>query len=202
MSLTNQAISGSKWNFTMLFFFPIHAQLFLLSEFLLRFKSWKKWIEAIYPLQILSAVYFFRCLISPIGSLVVVTGKASLSFYFNVLQLLTIPVFIVVYKSYGISGFLYTQLLVIIVSFFLHYFMMVKKMLPDLKLTKFLSSFSQNILLNFSIIVPSYFFINFFGAGFISSSFVFVFYAVCVFVYNYKFNPLFTELLIQLKLKK
>jgi O-antigen/teichoic acid export membrane protein len=189
-------------HYTSLVSFPIHALFFLLADFLIRFIYGEKWVEAIYPLKILSLVYFFRGLISPIGSLVVATGKASLSFYFNVLQLVTIPIFLIVYNKFGIAGFLYAQLIAIFISFVLHYFMMIKPMLPTLSFLKFVSSFSLNLVLNLFVVIIGLVFIHFTGTGVIASIVVFGIYATLVFAANYKLNPQFNELLVLVKLKK
>lgn len=201
MSLTKQAVSDSKWNFTMLVFFPIHALFFLLTDFLIRFIYREKWVEAIYLLQILSMVYFVIGLISPVGISLVVTGKGSLSFYFNVLQLVTIPIFIIKYNQFGSTGFLSAQLITIIISFVLHYFMMVKPMLPTLSFFKFVHSFSLNLVLSLGVVLLGLVFIHFIVTGFFASIVVYGIFATLIFAVNYKLNPQFNELLLLVKQK-
>jgi len=67
--------------------------------------------------RILSVYMIFRAIGNPIGSLVVATGRTDLEFYWNMLNLLIMPLFIYFGASYGIEQVAYSLVLAVFILF-------------------------------------------------------------------------------------
>lgn len=67
--------------------------------------------------RILSVYMIFRAIGNPIGSLVIATGRTDLEFYWNMLNLLIMPLFIYFGANYGIEQVAYSLVLVVVVLF-------------------------------------------------------------------------------------
>ena len=70
----------------------------------------------------------FRAIGNPIGSLVIATGRTELEFYWNLLNLLVMPIFIYVGASYGIVEVTISLTLAMLLLFVPSWKLLVNKM--------------------------------------------------------------------------
>jgi len=84
--------------------FPIYVAIAILAEPLVLVLFGDNWTESIVILQILSFYFMFRSIGNPIGSLQLAKGRADLGFYWNLWQLLCIPLAIYLGSFYGLVG--------------------------------------------------------------------------------------------------
>ncbi len=78
--------------------------------------------------RILSIYMIFRALGNPIGSLVIATGRTDLEFKWNIMNLLTIPLFIYVGSFFGINGVAWSLTIIMIILFVPSWKFLVYKM--------------------------------------------------------------------------
>jgi O-antigen/teichoic acid export membrane protein len=84
--------------------FPIYVAIAILAEPLVLVLFGDNWTESIVILQILSFYFMFRSIGNPIGSLQLAKGRADLGFYWNLWQLLCIPLAIYLGSFDGLVG--------------------------------------------------------------------------------------------------
>lgn len=84
--------------------FPIFVFMFVYPELVVHLMFGKQWDVAITPLRILSIYSLLRSTINPIGTLQLAKGRADMGFYWNLVQLLILPISVYIGSFWGIIG--------------------------------------------------------------------------------------------------
>lgn len=102
-----------------------------------------KFLEITFTVQILSIYMYLRSINSPVGSLVIATGKTFLEFYWNLLVLFLLPVAVVIGLNFGVIGVSLGLTIMMFLLTFLCWYFLVKKMI-DISLFSYLLNISPN----------------------------------------------------------
>lgn len=186
-------------HFSSMLLFPIYSLMILLAVPLIQYLYGEKWMLAVFPLQIMSLISIIRGLISPLGSLVIATGKAKQMFNYNLILFVLFPTSLFLGSSYGTEGVLYSQLILMLGFLVLHFFVIIKPILQKISLLNFFSFFSGIFFYTSTLFVPCYFFLLFMPHGLINYFLVLVFFSIGFLALNFKYNTLFVELLMNFK---
>lgn len=106
--------------------FPIYAALVVFAPELVLFFFGKQWSESVPVLQVLALWGMMRSVGSPVGSLLLATGRADLSFKWNVVLLILVVPSIWLGAQWGIIGLALSQLGLMITLFVPGWFFLVK----------------------------------------------------------------------------
>jgi len=85
---------------------------------------------------------------------------------------------------------------------FLHVFIVLKPLIPEITLINYFSFFSNVLFLNLVLFVPTYLVLTFVNSSTLMQFSVIVFYAIGFLFLNVNYNPLFLELLSHFNGKK
>lgn len=107
---------------------PAYAILFLFAPTIIELLYGKGFEDIIILVRILSVYMIIRAVNSPVGSLVIATGRTDIEFYWNVFSLLVTPIFIYIGSFYGVIGAALGITMSILVLFIPAWKLMVFKM--------------------------------------------------------------------------
>lgn len=83
---------------------PIYILLFVFAPFFVNLFYGSGYTEAVSLVRILSVFMLIRAISSPVGSLVVATGRTDLEFIWNIATIIITPLCIVVGSQFGLKG--------------------------------------------------------------------------------------------------
>lgn len=189
-------------HYSSLLLFPTYLLMFLFAKPIIEVLYGDRWLLAIFPLQLMCIISIFRSLISPIGSLVLATGKARELFVYNVVLFILFPASMFLGSYYGIEGILYAQVALMVLFLFLHVFIVLKPLIPEITVLNYFSFFSNVLFLNLALFVPTYLVLTFVNSSILMQFSVIVFYAIGFLFLNVNYNKQFLELLSHFNGKK
>ena len=96
---------------------PVYIGIIIFAPLVVQIMYGSGFENIVILVRILSVYMIFRAISNPIGSLVVATGKTNLEFYWNILNLLIMPVFIYIGATYGIVEVACSLVLAVIILF-------------------------------------------------------------------------------------
>lgn len=96
---------------------PVYICLILFTPLIVNVLYGSGFESIILIVRILSIYMIFRAIGNPIGSLVIATGRTDLEFYWNMLNLLLMPVFIYIGSAYGIEYVAFSLVLAAFILF-------------------------------------------------------------------------------------
>lgn len=106
---------------------PLFVGLFVTSSVFIEVVFGAKWASSVVLLQILCGVGLLRSVASPIGSLLMATGKVRLNFKFNVVRIfIQVPVIILSAYLYGTIGVAVAFLILQVAYMYLSFFFLIK----------------------------------------------------------------------------
>jgi O-antigen/teichoic acid export membrane protein len=189
-------------NYISLVLFPVYFILIIFTDEFISLLYGEKWINSAFPLKILSIIFVVRGIISPIGSLMQATGKAKEALWYNLLLFILFPIFIYGGSFFGVEGILYSQIIIVLLFFFIHIKMIINPLVNGITILEFFNYFGLNALINVALLV-----LCFILKLLIPNQFVWFFTALSSFsvlwlVLNFKFNQSFKELLVHYKILK
>jgi O-antigen/teichoic acid export membrane protein len=96
---------------------PVYIGIIIFAPLVVQIMYGSGFDNIVILVRILSVYMIFRAISNPIGSLVVATGKTNLEFYWNILNLLIMPIFIYIGAKYGIVEVAYSLVLAVMILF-------------------------------------------------------------------------------------
>lgn len=84
--------------------FPIYFLIFVLAKPFVLFVLGPTWIDSIILIQVLAITYMIKTTSNPAGSLALSKGRADITFYWNVIKLIYVPVAIYIGSLYDVVG--------------------------------------------------------------------------------------------------
>lgn len=95
----------------------VYTIIILFAPIIVRILYGSEFDNIVILVRILSVYMIFRAIGNPIGSLVIATGRTDLEFYWNMLNLLIMPLFIYFGANYGIEQVAYSLVLAVFILF-------------------------------------------------------------------------------------
>lgn len=95
----------------------VYTIIILFAPIIVRILYGSEFDNIVILVRILSVYMIFRAIGNPIGSLVIATGRTDLEFYWNMLNLLIMPLFIYFGANYGIEQVAYSLVLASFILF-------------------------------------------------------------------------------------
>lgn len=106
--------------------FPIYMAMALFSSEIVHLMLGDQWQDSIALLQILAFWGMFRAIGNPVGSLLVATGRADLSFKWNLVWFFIIPPSVWYGCQYGVEGMALAMLLLGVIGFWPNWYFLVR----------------------------------------------------------------------------
>ena len=98
--------------------FPIYFLILLLAEPFVLFALGPSWSDSIILIQILAITYMIKTTTNPAGSLALSKGRADITFYWNVIKLIYVPIAIYIGSIYGVVGVTFALLSIQLVLYY------------------------------------------------------------------------------------
>ena len=107
---------------------PIYLGIIIFAPIIVELMYGPGFENIVILVRVLCVYMIFRAIGNPIGSLVIATGRTELEFYWNLLNLLVMPIFIYVGASYGIVEVTISLTLAMLLLFVPSWKLLVNKM--------------------------------------------------------------------------
>ncbi len=108
---------------------PIYIFLIFFAKPVTLLLLGKHWTDVSLIFQILCLYYLFRAFGNPVGILLLSIGKANISFYWNMIMIVLIPVFIVLGSFYGVIGVSVSLATVYFLLIFIDWYFLIRRYL-------------------------------------------------------------------------